>query len=250
MQMPDDQDFITSAFSVSAAPATTTHKITIAGVAWPVCITLMLLLQGCQAPAPPSKFLEQADRLHEQALGQTVLTDPELADYIQQVADRIANAAHDVAPEKVNAAFINRVRCQLVNCRTINCFSAGGVHVYVTNGLFQQCESEEQLAAAIAHAYAHLINLDLETTKLRPDGGGPLSMAVWQFVANRFTLAQSGGPMRWPCESTAAPDGIPFGFRHFSSIWNHSPAEMSRRIGMRRRHAPSSCGIRPKACRN
>jgi Zn-dependent protease with chaperone function len=155
-----------------------------------LCLALVILLTGCQAAPPAAKFIEQADRLDSGALASTVVVDTDLNDYVQQVANRIAQAAKTAAPSKVNDAFIARVRCQLVNCNVINAVSTGGTHVYVTSGLFRQCQTEEELAAAIAHAYAHLIDRDLETTKMKPDPAEPLSMVAWDFVANRFTREQ------------------------------------------------------------
>ncbi|HET6249696.1 MAG TPA: M48 family metallopeptidase [Tepidisphaeraceae bacterium] len=152
--------------------------------------TLLLLLVGCQAPAPAAKFIEQADRMHSGALASTVVVNTDLDDYVQQVADRVVAAAKLAAPGRVNVAFIDKVRCHLVSSNTINAFSTGGTHVYVTTGLFQQCQNEEELAGAIAHAYAHLIDLDLEATKMNPNPGEPLTMVAWDFVTNRYTLTQ------------------------------------------------------------
>jgi len=159
---------------------------------WALSGVILLLGLGCQTPAPPppAVFLAQAERLHDGALMTTVVLDADLTDYLQLVGDRVAEAAHQVAPDKINDAFARSIRCQLVNCDVINAFSAGGMHVYVTTGLFRECQSEEQLAAAIAHAYAHLVNLDLEATKMKPDETGPLSMVAWNYVANRFSLEQ------------------------------------------------------------
>ena len=121
----------------------------------------------------------------------TVVVNTDLNDYVQQVADRVVQAAKLAAPGKVNPAFIDKVRCHLVSSNTINAFSTGGTHVYVTTGLFRQCQNEEELAGAIAHAYAHLIDLDLETTQMKPNPAEPLTMIAWDFVNNRFTLAQA-----------------------------------------------------------
>jgi Zn-dependent protease with chaperone function len=150
----------------------------------------VFVLTGCQAPSPAMKFIRQADQLHGEALSSTLIIDTDLNEYLQMVGDRIAAAAKTALPGKVDAAFIARVRCQLVNSDTINAFSTGGTHIYVTNGLFQKCESEDDLASAVAHAYAHLINLDIEATKMKPDTGLTPAMIVWQFVINRYTREQ------------------------------------------------------------
>ena len=153
--------------------------------------TMALMLLGCTPPPPPpARFLQQADRFHDGALSQAVTHDEEINAYLQDIGDRLARAAHDLHPERVNESFIGGVRCHLVDCDTINAFSAGGSHVYVTTALFQQCQSENEVAAAMAHAYAHLVNLDLESTKMLPDNTSPLSLVAWQYVTNRFSLAQ------------------------------------------------------------
>jgi hypothetical protein len=154
------------------------------------CLALISVLTGCQAPTPAAKFIEQADRLHNGALASTAVADTELDEYLHDVSDRIAKAAKMAAPNRVNEEFIARVHCQLVASDTINAFTTGGTHIYVTNGLFQQCQSEEELATAVAHAYAHLIDLDLEATKIQPEPTRPLTMVAWDFVLNRFTREQ------------------------------------------------------------
>ena len=151
---------------------------------------LLVGMSGCQAPTPAASFVQQADRLHEGALASTVVSDTDLNDYLQEIVSRIARATEAAAPGKVNETFISHVRCHLVDCDTINAFSTGGSHIYVTHALFQQCQTEDELAAAIAHAYAHLVNLDIEATAMRPDASTPLSMVAWQFVVNRFTREQ------------------------------------------------------------
>jgi predicted Zn-dependent protease len=153
-------------------------------------LVLFMAVTGCQPTAPAAKFIDQADRLHRGALASTVVADSDLNEYVQEVGDRVVAAARVVAPNKVNDAFISRVRCEVVISNTINAFSTGGTHVYITTGLLRQCETEEQLTAAIAHAYAHLLNLDLEATKMKPDPAVPLQLVVWNFVTNRYTREQ------------------------------------------------------------
>ncbi|MDB5292801.1 MAG: peptidase [Phycisphaerales bacterium] len=153
-------------------------------------IVFPLLCAGCQAPAPAQQFVAQAQRLHDGALASTVAVDTDLNDYFQEIGGRVAKAAIEAAPSKANEAFLNSVRCHLVISDTTNAFTTGGAHVYIYNGLFQACQSEEELAAAIAHAYAHLMSLDLEKSQMKPDPARALPAVAWQFVINRSTLAQ------------------------------------------------------------
>ncbi|HWE04411.1 MAG TPA: M48 family metalloprotease [Tepidisphaeraceae bacterium] len=186
------------------------------------CITLIAFLAGCQAPPPAAIFVEQSQRLHQDALALTVITDPDLTDYLQEIGNRIAAVAPSVAPGKANGDFLKSVRCFLVNCDTINAFNTGGPDVYIYNGLFQQCQSEEELAAVVAHAYAHLINRDLEATRMRPDPKEPLSMTAWQFVINRFTLQQEerADALAVALYAKAGwdPNHFPFLFEHLESV--------------------------------
>ena len=57
-------------------------------------------------------------------------------------------------------------------------------------GLFQFCENEEELAAAMAHAFAHAADLDVEHTGMQADPNRPPAATAWQFVTNRFTARQ------------------------------------------------------------
>lgn len=156
-------------------------------------LTILLLLiagAGCAAPRPAPNFVEQADRLHDKALASTVVVDTDLNDYLQEVGHRIVHAAKVAAPQRVNEDFLLNVKVELVVCNTINAFSTGGAHVYVTTALFSQCQNEEELVAALTHAYAHLIDLDIESLKMKPEPSVPLSIVAWDFVQNRYTLDQ------------------------------------------------------------
>ncbi|MDB5332860.1 MAG: hypothetical protein JWP03_4011 [Phycisphaerales bacterium] len=153
-------------------------------------ILFPFLFCGCQAPAPARQFVAQAQHLHDGALVSTVAVDSDLNDYFQEIGNRVALAAKAAAPSKANEEFLASVRCHLVISDTANAFTTGGTHVYIYNGLFQACRNEEELAAAVAHAYAHLIDLDLEKSQMKPDPARPLPAVAWQFVINRSTLAQ------------------------------------------------------------
>jgi predicted Zn-dependent protease len=153
-------------------------------------ILLAAILVGCSAPAPSAAFVAQAERLHQGALASVVTNNPDLRDYLQFIGKRIADAAHEAVPNRANEQLLAGLQCHLVDCPVINGFYTGGNHVYIYTALFQACQSEDELAAAIAHEYAHAINLDVEKTKLRPDPNRPLPAVTWQFVVNRFTLDQ------------------------------------------------------------
>lgn len=158
---------------------------TFAGLACLGC----LLAGGC-APAPARIFVDQADRLHNQSLASAVVGDRDLSEYVQLVGLRLSDAAHEVVPQRVANSFFSNIQFHLVDTPVVNAFTTGGRHVYVYRGLFQFCETEEELAAAMAHAYAHIINRDVEHLAMKPDPKRPLNLVAWQFVSDRFTSEQ------------------------------------------------------------
>ncbi len=155
-----------------------------------ILAALALHCGGCSAPAPSAKFVEQAERLHAGALASAVSSNPDLNDYVQFIGSRLAAAAHEAVPNRANEELLQALRCHLVDCPLINAFYTGGHHIYVYSGLLAACENEDELAAAIAHEYAHAIDLAVEKTKLRPDPNQQLPLVAWQFVVNRFSLDQ------------------------------------------------------------
>jgi predicted Zn-dependent protease len=146
---------------------------------------------GCNGPRPSRVFVEQARRLHGDALVSAVSRDPDLAEYVQLVGERLVAGAREAAPDKAKDPLFARMKFDVVNVATVNVFTTGGEHVYVYAGLIAACENEEELAAAMAHAMAHAVNLDVQSLPIRPDPRGQAPDAVtWQFVQNRFNAQQ------------------------------------------------------------
>ena len=57
-----------------------------------VILLIALFCGGCGAPAPASKFVEQAERLHRESFSAAVTTDGDLRDYVQLVGKRVMDA--------------------------------------------------------------------------------------------------------------------------------------------------------------
>ncbi len=134
--------------------------------------------------------MDQADRLHDGAISAADVSDSDLKEYVQLIGVRLSDAAHDAVPQRVANSFFSNIQFHLVDTPVLNVFTTGGRHVYVYRGLFQFCETEEELAAAMAHAYAHIINRDVERLAMKPDPKRPLNLVAWQFVSERFTAEQ------------------------------------------------------------
>jgi hypothetical protein len=147
---------------------------------------------GCASNrAPATRFVQQADQLHNNALASTITPDDELNDYVQQIGRRLEEAAQAETPDKARGPFFQNMQFHLVDSPIVNAITTGGAHVYVYRGLFDFCRTEEELAAAVAHAYAHALNLDFEQTQMRPpEDARPLRQVVWDYVVHRFNEQQ------------------------------------------------------------
>ncbi|HEY8666540.1 MAG TPA: M48 family metalloprotease, partial [Tepidisphaeraceae bacterium] len=130
---------------------------------WVSILSVVLaLLAGC---ANDKAVISQAQQEH-QALKPAVMEDPELTGYMQAIGQRIIDAAHELDQQGVGPKthksedtawmFSKNMQFHLVNSKTLNAFTTGGEHMYIYNALFQQCSSEDELAAVMAHEYGHV----------------------------------------------------------------------------------------------
>jgi predicted Zn-dependent protease len=122
-----------------------------------VCLLLAALLCGC---ATDRQVISQAQSFHSE-LQPAVITDSRLAGYMQKVGRRIITAARGYATEKNTQAdhewmFSSDMQFHLVNSKTLNAFTTGGNHMYIYSELFQQARTEDELAAVMAHEFAHV----------------------------------------------------------------------------------------------
>jgi predicted Zn-dependent protease len=114
---------------------------------------------GC---ATDRQVISQATSVHNQ-LEPAVITDAQLSNYIQQVGQRVIDAARNTRLEQPNSKdgdnawmFSKDMQFHLVNSKTLNAFTTGGNHMYVYSALLQSCETEDELAAVVAHEFAHV----------------------------------------------------------------------------------------------
>jgi predicted Zn-dependent protease len=145
---------------------------------------------GCAGPSPAGEFVQQADRLHDEALSSAVVSDSYVGRYVQEVGRRLMDAAQQAEPNKAHDPLFSNIQFHLVQNDVVNAYTTGGRHVYIYSALFAECDNEEELAAAMAHEYAHVLNLDVEKTGMKPLPTATLVEVVNQYVNNRFTLAQ------------------------------------------------------------
>jgi predicted Zn-dependent protease len=121
------------------------------------------VLAGC---ATDRQVIQQAEDEHAQ-LKPAVMEDPELLKYLQSMGDRIVAAAKELDAEhygpsshfeskESNDWMFSKEEFHLVNSKTLNAFTTGGEHMYIYSQLMQQCKSEDELAAVMAHEYGHV----------------------------------------------------------------------------------------------
>jgi predicted Zn-dependent protease len=130
------------------------------------CVLVLLcgfgLVLGC---ASDRQVIQQADQFHG-TLKPAVMEDPVLAGYLQEVGDRIIDAAREMdqqhggpkshRSEDSSWMFNGKMKFHFVNSKTLNAFTTGGEHMYLYTGLFEQCKTEDELAAVMAHEFAHV----------------------------------------------------------------------------------------------
>jgi predicted Zn-dependent protease len=168
---------------------------------------LLATLAGCAGPAvsPTDKSLiTQADQLHAR-LGPAVLEDkdPKLKRYFEQLAARILAAAKDAdqqglikPPTGAEAGstawmFSNDVDFHLIDSDLPNAFTSGGKHVYVYNGLFQQCRNEDELASLLCSEYARVYSRQVQREIRRDPGLSGDNAIIVPFATLRASPAQS-----------------------------------------------------------
>jgi len=143
-----------------------------------ILVTVLLaLMQGCAGPtvSPTDQTaIDQANKLHA-ALAPAVVEDrnPRLKRYFEQLGARITTAAQ--ALDKLGQLhaegdgngtapgagsndwmFARDISFHLVSSPLPNSFTAGGRHIYIYTGLFQECQNEDELASVFCREYAHL----------------------------------------------------------------------------------------------
>lgn len=125
-------------------------------------VVSVMIAAGC---ASDRAVISNANQAHED-LKPAVIEDAELTNYLQSIGDRILATARALTDEgfgpdahrKEDSAwmFSSNIRFHFVNSKTVNAFTTGGEHMYIYNELFQKCRTEDELAAVMAHEYAHI----------------------------------------------------------------------------------------------
>ena len=133
---------------------------------------LAVSLTGCTSgPTPMTRadrvVLDQTARIHTAVAPAGMLEqDPQLREYFKEVSNRLVAVARrwdwskwgpDAHFQKpAEWMFSQNMQFHLMDAHPVNAFTTGGEHVYIYNDIFQTCQSEDELAAVMAHEYAHI----------------------------------------------------------------------------------------------
>jgi predicted Zn-dependent protease len=184
-----------------------------------LAITAVSALTGCAGGAAvvsptDQALIAQADQLHARLQPALLETrDPKLKRYFEQLGARVTAAAKDAdqeglikppAPSAGSAAsaadaaggsnawmFGKDVDFHLVDSEIPNAFTSGGKHVYVYNGLFQQCRSEDELAALLCREYAHVYARHVQQELRRDPNQSGDNALLFPFATLRVSPAQA-----------------------------------------------------------
>jgi predicted Zn-dependent protease len=127
-----------------------------------VALLATSLAIGC---ATDKSIIAQAADTHKQ-LEPAVMTDSQLAGYVQQVGDRVVKSARELVQngykkDRIYAQdpswMFDDVQFHLVNSETLNAFTTGGTHVYLYSQLFETTKNEDEFAAVVSHEFAHIV---------------------------------------------------------------------------------------------
>jgi predicted Zn-dependent protease len=127
--------------------------------------SLLVLVPLLGACATDRQVISQADTTHHD-LEPAVIKEAQLRDYLQNVGDRIVDAARELHKqhygpdshfeEDSDWMFSDEMQFHFVNSETLNAFTTGGKHMYIYTQLLQTCRTEDELAAVMAHEYGHV----------------------------------------------------------------------------------------------
>ena len=125
-------------------------------------LAVAIFAGGC---ATDQAVIAQAADMNKQ-LEPAIMEHPLLSQYLQQLGERIIASAkvlsqQGVGPKSHKSSdsawmFTENMKFHFVNSKTVNAFTTGGEHMYIYNALFQMVNSEDELAAVMAHEFAHV----------------------------------------------------------------------------------------------
>ena len=130
-------------------------------------VILALGLLGTSGCASDQTVMAAAEGAQKE-LKPAVMDDAQLQAYLQSIGERIIRTAAEMDKEGFGPKthtqskddnawmFSDKMRFYLVSSKDLNAFTTGGDYMYIYNALFLNCKTEDELAAVMAHEYAHV----------------------------------------------------------------------------------------------
>ena len=128
---------------------------------WLAFLLLPLFFGSC---ASDQAVRNQAEEMHRE-LEPAILADQELVAYPESMGGRIVASARELSAAKKGPKahfkedtswMFSTERFHLVSSDQLNAFTTGGSHMYVYTQLLASCATEDELAAVMAHEFAHV----------------------------------------------------------------------------------------------
>jgi hypothetical protein len=95
---------------------------------------------------------EEPDYVKEIETEYTVVSAPEVVDRVQSVASRLLKVIPEAATEE------RKVVVKVLDDPMVNAFSLPDGHIYLFKGLYEDCSTEDMLAAVMAHEMVHIFH--------------------------------------------------------------------------------------------
>jgi predicted Zn-dependent protease len=109
---------------------------------------------------------------------------------IEKLGNRVVQGAQVHYPDVLNVKFTFRV----INSPEINAYSTSGGSVYVTTGLLDSAESEDEVAAVIAHEIVHILKNDF-IEKLKALDQTEKALGAFVYIVGTFGGAVLGASL-------------------------------------------------------
>ena len=134
--------------------------------AWLRIGLLAALLMSAGCTVSDRSVIEKAQGFDD-GIRPAEIKEPSIDAYFQKIGERIVQAAREsdaahwgpkshFAKGEDQEWMFKGIQFHLVNSKTLNAFTTGGVHVYVYNELLQLCKNENELAAVMSHEFGHI----------------------------------------------------------------------------------------------
>jgi len=124
-----------------------------------------------------------------------LLRDPEVVEYVTEVAERVARHSDVKVP----------IQVRVVDSSEVNAFALPAGHFFITTGMLLEAETEAELAAVVAHEISHVAARHATRRMTRS--------TIWTLIS--IPLVVFGGPTGLAIQQGAAI-AVPLAFLKFS----------------------------------